>query len=182
MNITSKLNRLFSEKGISQRKMAECIGVRPNTVGDWLSGASEPQPKYLSAIAAHFGVPVSALTASTEAAPAPAPLPAESSELVAARARIALLELQIKEAELRAHLAQLQTAASPASIPVTPAPAQSSPAEQLPAHRAPFTVTSGTPPAPPVFASRPAMPFCAPPAPSRGSGHRSAPRQGSARH
>lgn len=49
--IGNKIRQIRKEKGLSQQKLAEMIGVAPQAISHWEIGKSLPQPKNIKAIA-----------------------------------------------------------------------------------------------------------------------------------
>ena len=63
MNITigETIKRLRNQKGVTQEKLADSLGVTPQAVSKWESGTGLPAIDYLPDLSAYFGVSVDEL-------------------------------------------------------------------------------------------------------------------------
>lgn len=53
-----RIKELREEKGLSQKKLAEALGVSPGTIGNWESGIREPNFDMVTKVAEFFQVTV----------------------------------------------------------------------------------------------------------------------------
>jgi transcriptional regulator with XRE-family HTH domain len=51
-----RLKSLIEEKGCSQRELAEQVGVKPNTVSDWMKHGTSPKVSTIYEMAKYFNV------------------------------------------------------------------------------------------------------------------------------
>ncbi len=61
------LRRLLDERGCTQSRLADGIGISSGTLSDWLSGRYYPRTKYIEAMAAFFGVSTEELVSEKKA-------------------------------------------------------------------------------------------------------------------
>jgi len=64
------LTRLRTQKGISQRQLAECLGLRQSHIGNIEANRGLPSLEVALEIAQYFDVPLDSLTVNPEAEPA----------------------------------------------------------------------------------------------------------------
>ena len=56
MQFKEKLQELFNQKGCTQVALAKYVGVKPNTVSDWLNKGTSPKINHLYKIVEFFDV------------------------------------------------------------------------------------------------------------------------------
>ena len=56
MIISNRILELRKEKGISQAKLGQAVGVNARAVSYWEAGINEPKASYIVALAKYFGV------------------------------------------------------------------------------------------------------------------------------
>ena len=56
MNIGIRIKELRIEKGVSQKTVAEAVGVNKRAVIFWEQGVNEPKASYIANLATYFGV------------------------------------------------------------------------------------------------------------------------------
>lgn len=56
MQFKERLKSLILEKGCTQLALAKFLGVKPNTVSDWINKGTSPKVEHLYRIADFFGV------------------------------------------------------------------------------------------------------------------------------
>ncbi len=56
MKFNEILKHLITTKGCTQSEFAQSIGVKPNTVSDWLNKGTSPNIKYIYLIVKYFNV------------------------------------------------------------------------------------------------------------------------------
>ncbi|MBR5446011.1 MAG: helix-turn-helix transcriptional regulator, partial [Clostridia bacterium] len=61
INIGENIRSLRKEKGITQERLAELLGVTPQAVSRWESGAGYPDMEQLPGLASLFGVSMDTL-------------------------------------------------------------------------------------------------------------------------
>jgi transcriptional regulator with XRE-family HTH domain len=83
----ARLKRMLSERGIRHMDLAEQVGVTPNTVSSWTTGAGTPRGRNLREIARVLRISVGALLGDE---PEPVRVPAESERLVRRLAELGL--------------------------------------------------------------------------------------------
>ena len=68
--LAERIYSLRKERGLSQERLAEAVGVSRQTVSKWERGAAEPELEKLRALAEVFGVSLDSLAGGAEDAPA----------------------------------------------------------------------------------------------------------------
>ena len=68
--LAERIYSLRKERGLSQERLAEAVGVSRQTVSKWERGAAEPALEKLRALAEVFGVSLDSLAGGAEDAPA----------------------------------------------------------------------------------------------------------------
>mgnify|MGYP000398380046 CR=1 FL=1 len=63
------IKRLMKERGLTQRKLGEIIGVPQATIASWLTGRGNPKHDGLLKLSSAFGVPVHEITGEVPAEP-----------------------------------------------------------------------------------------------------------------
>lgn len=66
MEIGNQIRALRAQRGVTQETVAEALGVLPQTVSKWETGATAPDIALLPAISAYFGVTIDELFALTD--------------------------------------------------------------------------------------------------------------------
>lgn len=84
MSIAENIKRLREQHGLTQRELGDVAGVSDKAVSTWENGTKEPRMGAVSRMAAHFGIPKSAILDDT---PAAAGFPAAIERLCAAWGR-----------------------------------------------------------------------------------------------
>lgn len=56
MKISEKIKELRIEKGISQKKLADAIGVSQKAIDFWERSVNEPKSSYIIALVRFFGI------------------------------------------------------------------------------------------------------------------------------
>ena len=56
--VVERLRELMKEEGLNQVKLAEKVGVKQNTISNWLSGKKEPSITSLWLLADYFNVDI----------------------------------------------------------------------------------------------------------------------------
>lgn len=56
INFKERLQKLISERGCTQLSLAQFVGVKPNTVSDWLKKGTSPKIEHLYRIADFFDI------------------------------------------------------------------------------------------------------------------------------
>ena len=73
--LAERIYSLRKERGLSQERLAEAVGVSRQTVSKWERGAAEPELEKLRALAEVFGVSLDSLAGGAEDGPAPRAAP-----------------------------------------------------------------------------------------------------------
>ena len=60
--LSSNIKQLLQDRNITQKELAEAIGVSGGTLSDWLRGRFYPRRKYIEAMATFFGVSAGEIT------------------------------------------------------------------------------------------------------------------------
>lgn len=58
MNFNQRIAYLLKEKKCSQADLAKSVGVKPNTVSDWINKGTSPKVEHIYAIASYFNVSI----------------------------------------------------------------------------------------------------------------------------
>ena len=58
MNFNQRIAYLLKEKKCSQADLAKSVGVKPNTVSDWINKGTSPKVEHIYAIAQYFDVSI----------------------------------------------------------------------------------------------------------------------------
>ena len=58
MNFNQRIAYLLKEKKCSQADLARSVGVKPNTVSDWINKGTSPKVEHIYAIAQYFDVSI----------------------------------------------------------------------------------------------------------------------------
>lgn len=66
MNFNQRIAYLLKEKKCSQADLAKFVGVKPNTVSDWINKETSPKIEHIYAIAKYFNVSLDYLFYGTE--------------------------------------------------------------------------------------------------------------------
>lgn len=66
MNFKERLKSLISKKGCTQKSLADYVGVKPNTVSDWVNKGTSPKIEHIYLIAQFFEVSFNYLFAGKE--------------------------------------------------------------------------------------------------------------------
>lgn len=61
-SISNNIRKLLKDRNISQKELAESIGVSGGTLSDWLRGRFYPRKKYIDAMAQYFNVSADEIT------------------------------------------------------------------------------------------------------------------------
>ena len=61
-SVGSNIKRLLEERHLTQKELAESIGLSEGTLSDWLKGRFYPRQKYIIAMSEYFNVPQSEIT------------------------------------------------------------------------------------------------------------------------
>lgn len=56
MNFNTRLKSLINEKGCTQLELAKYVGVKPNTVSDWINKGTSPKISHIYKIQEFFNV------------------------------------------------------------------------------------------------------------------------------
>lgn len=60
--LSENIKRLLTERNLTQKELAEALGISGGTLSDWLRGRFYPRRKYIEAMANYFSVPVDEIT------------------------------------------------------------------------------------------------------------------------
>lgn len=61
-SVVSNIKRLLEERHLTQKELAESIGVSGGTLSDWLKGRFYPRQKYIIAMSEYFNVQQAEIT------------------------------------------------------------------------------------------------------------------------
>lgn len=61
-SISQNIKKLLADRNLTQKELAEAIGVSNGTLSDWPGGRFYPRKKYIDAMAQYFNVSVDEIT------------------------------------------------------------------------------------------------------------------------